>query len=431
MTTRTRITSGVGQLDELLGGLFIGDNVVWHDDAGSLAWVYGLNFLEASRAEKKPIIYVCFDRSPKTLLDKLGRLADRADLTIIDCFTDGKGDSSPVFEKYYENPSPADAVQVIRVPKPQDMMQVQKTLYAVHATKSGNVRLVFETLTGMQELWGGEDQVIRFYSHACPRLYELETIAYWIMEKKVHSTRFKAQIAQIAQVVIDLSIKRGTTSLAILKADNREVCLQTPYVYWTKGPHIVFDQERRNAGGLNIGYRIRNLRTKKGLSQTDLARLVGVTPSTISQVEHNLIYPSLPALIKMAEILKVEVSAFLEGSLGSASGPVFSARDASPVRLATLPSESISARRLIPIDFKGKVEPYLLEIRPRTNLSAHFMSHKGEEIGYLISGKLELRMDKQIWSLGPGDLVYLTHEQLSGWKNPGSDPASLLWFTIY
>ena len=25
--------------------------------------------------------------------------------------------------------------------------------------------------------------MLGFYSHACPRLYELNTIAYWIMEK--------------------------------------------------------------------------------------------------------------------------------------------------------------------------------------------------------------------------------------------------------
>ena len=36
-TETQRLASGVSQLDRLLGGLFIGDNVVWHDDAGSLA----------------------------------------------------------------------------------------------------------------------------------------------------------------------------------------------------------------------------------------------------------------------------------------------------------------------------------------------------------------------------------------------------------
>ena len=42
---KIRVTSGVDQLDKLLDELYIGDNVVWHDDAGSLAAVYCLNFV--------------------------------------------------------------------------------------------------------------------------------------------------------------------------------------------------------------------------------------------------------------------------------------------------------------------------------------------------------------------------------------------------
>ena len=97
------------------------------------------------------------------------------------------------------------------------------TLYRVHASLEGDVRFIFESITGMQELWGKEDLVSGFYSHSCPRLYELNTIAYWIMEKKAHSHRLKAQINHIAQVAIDLSIKRGTTSLSIIKAENRSL----------------------------------------------------------------------------------------------------------------------------------------------------------------------------------------------------------------
>ncbi len=54
---RMRISTGVGELDPLLGGLLIGDNVVWYDDAGSLAAVFSLNFLQAAETQQKPFIY--------------------------------------------------------------------------------------------------------------------------------------------------------------------------------------------------------------------------------------------------------------------------------------------------------------------------------------------------------------------------------------
>ena len=46
----------------------------------------------------------------------------------------------------------------------------------------------------------------------------------------------------------------------------------------------------------------------RGISQKELAELTGVTPSTISQVEKSLIFPSLPALCRIAENLSVEVA---------------------------------------------------------------------------------------------------------------------------
>jgi KaiC/GvpD/RAD55 family RecA-like ATPase len=105
MAGKMRIASGVSQLDRLLGGIFIGDNVVWHDDAGSLASVFCMNFIQASTSQEKPLIYVSFDRSPRNLLEKLGPLAESETITILDCFTHGKGASSDVFLNFYEEGS--------------------------------------------------------------------------------------------------------------------------------------------------------------------------------------------------------------------------------------------------------------------------------------------------------------------------------------
>ena len=69
------VSSGVERLDDLLGNILIGDNVLWYDDAGSLATIFCLNFMKVSQRENKPLVYVSFDRSPKNLLDKLGSLA--------------------------------------------------------------------------------------------------------------------------------------------------------------------------------------------------------------------------------------------------------------------------------------------------------------------------------------------------------------------
>ena len=430
MSERQRITSGVSQLDKILGGLFIGDNVVWHDDSGSLASVFSQNFMQASQAHDRPIIYVSFDRSPRNLLEKLGTLAENPSLTILDCFTCGKGASSSIFLRFY-NETTAFPCRILRVEEPRKMDRVMDTLYEVHGELQGDVRLVFESITGMQEVWGGEEHILNFYSHSCPRLYELNTVAYWIMEKKAHSPRLRANISQIAQVVIDLSIRRGMTSLSVLKAEKRDLDnVHKPFTYWVKDLTITFDEEKRTKGGLDLGLRLKEMRTKRGLSQTELAKLVGVTPSTISQVESNLIYPSLPALLKMAEVLSVDVSSFFQDQTELKKRVIFQGSEATEVRFSEIPEESITAKLLTPIDFDARAEPYFIEIPANKTLSSHFFIHKGEEIGYVLTGRLQMKLDKAVYNLRPGDTVYLTSEMPSQWKNPGPAVAKLLWVKI-
>ncbi len=309
---KKRVSSGVAQLDRLLGGLYIGDNVIWYDDAGNLASIFCMNFIKESQVLKKPIIYISFDRSPKNLLEKLGPLAENQGLTILDCFTNGKGDASDVFNKFYEVQWPH---QVIKVTEPWKPKAVADAIYDLHKTLTGDVRIVFESLTGMQDLWEGEEHILKFYSRSCPRLYELETIAYWIIEKEAHSSRLKAHINQIAQVAIEFSINKGKSTLAVLKAENRKLSnLNEPVFYHCNGLEVSFESDKQSINQFDIGTRIKNIRMKQGLSQKELAGLAGLTPSTISQVENNLINPSLSALFNIAEKLSIEVSSFFNGA---------------------------------------------------------------------------------------------------------------------
>lgn len=428
---RHRVASGVGHLDRLLRGLFIGDNVVWYDDAGSLASVFCLNFMQASQAQSKPIIYVSFDRSPKNLLEKLGPLADNPFLTILDCFTFGKGAGSDVFLKFYNKGKSKWPCKILRVDDPHAVDPVMDAFYGLHETLTGDVRIIFESLTGMQDLWNGEENILKFYTHSCPRLYELQTIAYWIIEKRAHSTRLKAHINQIAQVAIDLSVRRGKTSLTILKAEKRNLdSLNRPQHYWSKDLTITFDSDTHTTSQTDLGARLKQLRGKRGLSQTELAKFVGVTPSTISQVESNLIYPSLPALLKMAEILAVEVSSFFQEKADLANRVIFPAGEAIDIKFPDLPDGSIHAKLLTPLDFEAKAEPLILEIPSHKTLPGHFFIHKGEEIGYLLSGKLQLKLEKAVYTIRSGDVIYLTSEMPSQWKNPGPGIARLLWIKI-
>ena len=427
---KTRVASGVSQLDRLLGGLFIGDNVIWYDDAGSLASIFSARFIQASLSQNRPLIFVTFDHSPKTVLENLGELAESQHLTVLDCFTHGKGDGSEIFSSFYEKDGAQWPFQIIMVNEPGNPERVMESIYSLHQTMQGDVRFIFDSLTGMQNLWGGEEHILNFYSRSCPRLYELNTVAYWIIEKGAHSSRLKASLNQIAQVAIDLSLKRGKSTLTILKADKRSPdTLNKPHAFWGNGSTVSFETDKKRQGKYDVGLRIKEIRIKQGLSQKDLAGFVGLTPSTISQIENNLIYPSLPGLYKIAETLSVNIGSLFQEKIDVSDRTVFSG-GGKEIHFPDLPKGIITGRLLSPVDFDAKAESYLIEIPPKKKLLSHFFIHKGEEMGYVLSGKLKMVIKNRPHQISAGDVIYLTTDIPSQWENTGSKKAKLLWIKI-
>jgi len=100
------------------------------------------------------------------------------------------------------------------------------------------------------------------------------------------------------------------------------------------------------------------------------------------------------------------------------------------VKFPNMPEGAVQARLLYPVDFDVKAEPYLIEISPKATLPAHFFFHKGEEVGYVLSGKLQVRVGKGVHTLKTGDVIYLTSEIPGEWRNPGPSVARLLWVKV-
>ena len=422
--------TGIGKVDEILDGLRVGDNVIWHADSGSLASDYCLKLMEASARDDKPVIYVSFDRSPNNLVKKLGPLADAPGLTILDCFTHGKGGGSELFLKYYS--SRERNANVILVENPSDPSALSDALESNLADHGLDTRFIFESITGMQDLWGDEERILKFYTRTCPKLYELSTIAYWLIEHRAHSDRLKAGIAQIAQVVIELSVKRGKFFFNLIKAEGREHGpLNKPQGYWVRDGEVVFGSgDQKGWGRIDIGSRLKHFRTSAGLSQTGLAKQVGVTPSTISQIENGQIYPSLPALFRMAELLAVETGSFFSDNSAEEATPVYEPSQWQDINIPGITGKGGSVRQVIPSGGDTGFEVWLLEIEPGRVIKQHFFDEKCEEVGYVIKGSVLFQSGSRDLEAVEGSLIHLVERTPSRWKNKGEEKAVILWLKL-
>ena len=216
-----KLTTGMEEIDRLIGGVRAGDNLVWEVDSGAPIDKFISSFVSACEAEETQVVYVSFNRSPQTIVNTYGSLMSAGRFKLVDCFSSGKGNNDEVFLKFFQSDDSKVLSQPVHVKNATDHTALQDALRAVGSEVSTNARYIFDSLTGMFDLWSDEDTVLRFFGHFCPRLFDINTIAYWLLEKEAHSERFLAKLRHITQVVVEIAVSRGIRTLTLRKAVNR------------------------------------------------------------------------------------------------------------------------------------------------------------------------------------------------------------------
>lgn len=423
-----KVSSGIVSLDRVIGGLRIGDNVVWHMESGTFMEVFTAGFLKSSRKEGHRVVVVTFNASPKTLLGRLGAVVNHPDVTMVDGFTWGKGEGARLFADYYDSLYPKLRCSVERVTDPHRLEAFIEVINRIEEEMPEGTRYFFDSLTGMGQIWGGEEKVITLFTRQCPRLFELDTIAYWILEKSAHSASFRAQINHITQVAIDLSVKDSIPILTVLKAEGRDSSsILTPRSFQVRRSRVEFVEERRKETEIPIGPRIRAFRLRKGMSQVELARAIEVSASTISQVEGEQILLSLPALVRVARALDVTLDALVSPDGLESRSPVCPSDQRTLVRLSPFGEDQVLAYCLTHWSQISDLEAYQIHIMPGSQLQGHFFLHKGEEVGFLLEGDVRVRLHGKDQRMMAGDVIHLIHEIPDGWTNPEDREAKFLW----
>ncbi len=416
-----KISTGIKDLDNLIDSAYIGDNVVWEIEAGTSIEVFILNFMNQSLIENMDVIYVSFNKSPQSILQQLGNLPNPEKLTVLDSFTSGKGKNDRAFLKFYDGRS-TEYPRVIKIDRPSDINSFTETLNSIQDKTYSNARYVFDSMTGMQDLWDNENNTYKFFTYMCPRLYDLGTVAYWILEKEAHSQKFRSNLRHITQVVIELYKKNDKLFLKALKLDGRSSREAfKPHSYETED-NIIHIVPLRKKPLFEIGGEIRDSRTRLGISQKELADKIGTTSSFISQLENNQISPSLNSFFQIAEILGINPKNFLEKERKR--------NDASWLVTAESVRENIYEKQqgysIFSIFSGDKASAYLTVINPDTELNQHFLNFKKEELIHVIKGDVSVKIENRQKKLKTGDSVYLKESLPSLWINKTKEEAELL-----
>ena len=228
MAYRYKPTTGIPEVDKAIGGVVTGDNLVWEIDSGVAGDHFISSFVQSCEQGGIPVVYVSFNRSPQTIASKYARLMSPGRFSLIDCFSSGKGNSDEMFLKFFDDPARNAVHAPVHIADPSDPSRLEQALIEVGTRGGQSANYVFDSLTGMLDLWGDENRVVRMFGHLCPRLYDLSTLAYWLVETDAHTEAFLAKVRHITQVVIEVSLSNGQRALTIHKAAGRSAAIGTP-----------------------------------------------------------------------------------------------------------------------------------------------------------------------------------------------------------
>jgi len=171
-----------------------------------------------------------------------------------------------------------------------------------------------------------------------------------------------------------------------------------------------------------LGADLRALRKTRGLTLTALADQLGKSVGWLSQVERDISEPSVADLRDMARALDVSVSSlFRAAAAPGEEGLIVRADARRPIgsRIAG------STEQLLSPDLTDDFEMIHSVFEPHAALTEP-VSRPTQEVGYVVSGKLDLTIDEQQFHLDPGDSFRIRGHAYR-WANPHDEPCLVIW----
>ena len=187
-----KISTGIKGFDDIMGGLYPGDNVVWQvEDINNYKHVVDA-FVRKSIKDGKNVNYIHF-RKVNSIID---------DLSKVNLF---ELDLAKGFEDF------------------------TMSVHNIIKTQSENAVYVFDSLTYIQRGWYSDLMTANFFKVTCPYLYKIGAAAYFSIKRNSYTYDTIAKIRETTQILMDIYNVDGSIYIHPLKVENR----YTPILFFS------------------------------------------------------------------------------------------------------------------------------------------------------------------------------------------------------
>ena len=178
------VTSGVASLDELLGGLRLGDNVVWQVEKLDHYALFAQSLVDRGLEQGREVYYIRFASHP------------------------------PVVD-------PRDGLRILPIDPGAGFDAFSRDVHRVIDEAGKLAYYVFDNLSSLVADWATDALLANFFQVTCPYLRELETVAYFALTRGRHSYDAISRIRGTTQVLIDVYPAKGKVYLHPIKVEHR------------------------------------------------------------------------------------------------------------------------------------------------------------------------------------------------------------------
>ena len=172
---------------------------------------------------------------------------------------------------------------------------------------------------------------------------------------------------------------------------------------------------------MQIGKKIKKLRNLCNLTQEELANRTELTKGYISQLENDLVEPSISTLEDIVNALGTNLGDFFKDE--KLEQVVFTTSD-----YFEKESAGYQIKWLVPNAQKNEMEPILLNLYPNQSTPIDY-PHEGEEFGYVIEGNILVCLDNQKFKCKKGESFYYESSKTHYLKNTSNSNAKIIWIS--
>jgi transcriptional regulator with XRE-family HTH domain len=178
-----------------------------------------------------------------------------------------------------------------------------------------------------------------------------------------------------------------------------------------------------------IARRVKEFRRSKGLSLEKLAGLTGFTKGYLSRIENSTKAPPIFTLSRISQALEIDINRFFsDGHETSEAKTIAVSRRGDRIRTNGRGTPYGYVYEALAPDKAGKnMEPYVIYVGAEKRAS---FQHEGEELLYVLEGKLEFFFGDDAYMLEEGDSLYFDSNVPHSGRSIGKKAARLL-VTIY